>query len=258
MCVGGRWSVVAPVCFTCSWVSAGICLQCVWCVFVSIVWLAGGRGALLGVVKHNKCKEGEVGCALASRWYMHVCIGIQMRHVWAGHAGFKRRFNWQQLANHRSCLPPPPPKPSDSSGPISLLLSVSIIKNHLFLVGCGLSPSSLPSCPLRALSASEPLTNECQSGGLWHFYCRHLPWQTQGFSQHESCEWTPAKVTAMPSTDKPLARFLPGLLKVWLWIRELLFVFPFDAFWLLEVAFKRLNVSEIKPHWLQSAIFISF
>lgn len=200
-------------------------------IFVSIVWLAGGRGALLGVVKHNKCRGG----GLASRWYMHVCIGIQMRHVWVGHAGFKRRFNWQQLANHRSCLPPPPPKPSDSSGPISLLLSVSIIKNHLFLVGCGLSPSSVPSCPLRALSASEPLTNECQSGGLWHFYCRHLPWQTQGFSQHESCEWTPAKVTAMPSTDKPLARFLPGLLKVWLWIRELLFVFPFDAFLLLEV-----------------------
>lgn len=63
-------------------------------------------------------------------------------------------------------------------------------------------------------SALEPLTNECQSGGLWHFYCRHLPWQTQGFSQHESCKWTAAKVTTVPSAAKPLPRFLPSLLKV--------------------------------------------
>lgn len=45
-------------------------------IFVSIVWLAGGRGALLGVVKHNKCRGGggrwhrggTCMCVLGFRW----------------------------------------------------------------------------------------------------------------------------------------------------------------------------------------------
>lgn len=76
-----------------------------------------------------------------------------------------------------------------------------------------LLPSLLPLAPCRPPSALESLTNECQSAGLWHFYCRHLPWQTQGFSQHESCKWTAAKVTPVPSTAKTPPSFPPQRFK---------------------------------------------
>lgn len=105
---------------------------------------------------------------------------------------------------------------------------------------CPLAPSGPPS-------ALQPLTNECQSGGLWHFYCRHLPWQTQGFSQHESCKWTAAKVTTVPSAARPLPRFLPSLLKVCSSEPEH-FVFSPNAALLLDVVFTK-TVSPEMTHY---------
>lgn len=107
-----------------------------------------------------------------------------------------------------------------------------------------------PRCPLAPCgppSALQPLTNECQSGGLWHFYCRHLPWQTQGFSQHESCKWTAAKVTTVPSAARPLPRFLPSLLKVCSSEPEH-FVFSPNAALLLDVVFTK-TVSPEMTHY---------
>lgn len=133
--------------------------------------MAAGRGAMLREVKHNKGWWSGGGGGGGGRG-----VGIQITHVRAQNAVA------QSSVSADNDLPTGGLRPARSVH-CCLYQSLGI----LILVGCGLSPSCaallLPSLPLSeppgathpSHSASEPLTNECQSGGLWHFYCRHLP-----------------------------------------------------------------------------------
>lgn len=147
MCVR-CWSPVSPLApgralaFVCNACNVSVCI----CVY----GLSGRRQR--GTARGGQTQQVKEQGGWEVYWYWGGLACVCERQGsdqtrFAGRGGFKRRFSWQQLANQRSCLPPPPPKPSDLSGPISPLLSVSIIRNHLFLVGCGRSPSLLPSCP---------------------------------------------------------------------------------------------------------------
>ena len=63
-------------------------------------------------------------------------------------------------------------------GPISPLLSVSIMSRGVFIAG----RSPPPRAPLSLVPLPQsPSANERQSGGgLWHFCCRHLPLTNAG------------------------------------------------------------------------------
>lgn len=182
MCVQARRSPVAPVCFTCSWASAGICVQCVCNVSVCICvyGLSGrrqrgtARGGQTQQVQEEEVVEGRcTGTEVVQP--MHVCGRIQIRHVQLDMVALSgvsadNSLPTRGLACHRYHLSPL----------IHLALSVHCylyqsLEIIYFQWDVASRPPYCPLAPCGTSSALEPLTNECQSGGLWHFYCRHLP-----------------------------------------------------------------------------------